>query len=196
MQISSAGIRLIMDLEGISNKRYKDSAGLDTIGVGHLILDNDPNLHKVTGISNSDEVKSLTDAQIMRLLELDLVGFIAEIDRVGVIFTQSQFDALVSIVFNIGVGNFRGSTLFKLLSRHKGSRIPDSRVEDISQEFGRWRYAGKKEIRGLLVRRLIETFIFLDKANEDAIIEGVRASDMDYIISVFEDYKVNRAQRI
>jgi len=58
-------------------------------------------------------------------------------DLVGVPLTQNQFDALVSLVFNIGSGNFRDSTLLKMLnggsSQHTGDYL------GAAEQFRVWR---------------------------------------------------------
>lgn len=66
--------------------------------------------------------------------------------------TQLEFDALVSLVFNIGCGAFRGSTLLRLLN--------DSRHDDAAQQFGRWNKQAGKELAGLTRRREAEKELF------------------------------------
>lgn len=63
---------------------------------------------------------------------------------------QYQFDALVSLAFNIGEGAFRRSTLLKLLNRgdYKGA----------SEQFLVWKNAGGRPI--LLNRRKREKALF------------------------------------
>ena len=67
--------------------------------------------------------------------------------------TQHQFDALVDFTFNVGCGNFRGSTLLKKLNRGD--------VTGAADEFPKWKYAGGKVLLGLIRRRAIEREIFL-----------------------------------
>jgi lysozyme len=72
---------------------------------------------------------------------------------VHVPLTQNQFDALVSFVFNLGVGNFRTSTLLKKLNAGDN--------DGAAQEFGRWIHAGGKALPGLVRRREAERALFL-----------------------------------
>lgn len=62
----------------------------------------------------------------------------------------NQFDALVDFVFNLGIGNFKKSTLLKKIVNN-----PDD--ESIPDEFRKWVYAtvgGKKvKLEGLVKRR-------------------------------------------
>jgi lysozyme len=80
-------------------------------------------------------------------------------DAVTVPLTPGQFDALVSIVFNIGTGAFRRSTLLKKLNRRM--------YADAANEFLRWDkvtnpVTGAKEVSaGLVKRRQAERALFL-----------------------------------
>lgn len=116
--ISKKGIALLKAFEGYSNKRYKDVAGLDTIGVGHLIIS--PIDRRLTSMGLNNKVTELTDAQVDMLFEIDLQVYVEELndiidsnDITGI--SQRLYDVLVSFMFNIGIGNFRSSTLLKLL---------------------------------------------------------------------------------
>lgn len=142
MKISASGLELIKKFEGLSLKPYADIAGKMTIGYGHLIL---PSENFDKGIS-SQEAESL-------LLQ-DIAKFEKVISKFSHRLNQSNFDALVSLVFNIGIGAFEGSTLFKKL--HDG----ENEIE-IAKEFIRWIYAGGKPSRGLLRRRLAEAQLYL-----------------------------------
>lgn len=66
--------------------------------------------------------------------------------------TENQRAALISFVFNLGCGNFRSSTLLKLLN-----------LEDYSgagKQFLRWNKAGGKVLAGLTRRREAEKRVF------------------------------------
>ena len=68
--------------------------------------------------------------------------------RVKTTLTQSEFDAVCDFVFNVGVGNFAGSTMLKLLN--KGD------YAGAAGEFDRWDIAGGNVVAGLLRRREAE----------------------------------------
>jgi lysozyme len=72
---------------------------------------------------------------------------------VKVPLTQNQFDALVSLSYNIGVGAFKKSTLLKKLNSgdYKGA----------ANQFDVWVNAGGKRLAGLVRRRAIEKKLFL-----------------------------------
>ena len=60
--------------------------------------------------------------------------------------TQGKYDALCSFIFNLGMGNFKSSTLLKKIKA-------GAPTEDIQAEFKRWVYAKKKVLKGLVKRR-------------------------------------------
>lgn len=62
--------------------------------------------------------------------------------------TQPQYDALVSLVYNIGPGNYCSSTL----ARHLNA----GRCIAAAQQFDRWTYAGGQRLPGLIKRRAAE----------------------------------------
>lgn len=74
-------------------------------------------------------------------------------DRVTFLnLTQHEFDALVSLVFNIGATNFASSTLLKLLNAGK--------LAQASAEFPKWDKQAGVVLNGLLARRQAEERYF------------------------------------
>ena len=93
--------------EGVRNKAYKDTKGLWTIGVGHLIK------HNETHLIN----KTLTDEEVDELLRSDLRWCSEAVEgAIRVPLSQEQFDALYSLCFNIGETNFKRSTVVRRLN--------------------------------------------------------------------------------
>jgi GH24 family phage-related lysozyme (muramidase) len=104
--ISSDGMRQLANREGKRNSKYKDSVGLWTIGIGHLIKPGEvfPDV--------------MTDEQVYDLFRKDLQVYEAAVNRfVLVTLKQNQYDALVSFVFNIGINGFAKSTVLKRLNK-------------------------------------------------------------------------------
>jgi lysozyme len=107
MAIAESTLSFITDEEGFRNKAYKDSKGLPTIGVGHLIKASEPHLLNAT----------LTDEQVKELLRSDLRWCSEAVETsVKVALTQKQYDALYSLCFNIGETNFKKSTVVKRIN--------------------------------------------------------------------------------
>jgi lysozyme len=109
MAIAKSTLSFITKEEGSRNKAYKDSKGLWTIGVGHLIKPDEQHLITAT----------LTDEQVEELLRSDLKWCSEAVENsVKVPLTQSQFDALYSLCFNIGETAFRKSTVVRKLNEN------------------------------------------------------------------------------
>ena len=127
MKLSNGGIARIEDREGARGQMYRDSAGLPTIGVGHLLTKDEVysgKLHLPTG--TVDWHVGLSDHEIRELLEMDAARAEATVsDAVAVPLTQSQFDALVSFVFNVGIHAFRDSTLLRMLNQGDYAAVPE-----------------------------------------------------------------------
>ncbi len=141
--ISDAGLKLIIQFEGIRTRAYPDPAtGGEpwTIGVGHT-----------GGVKPGDVC---TDQEALDWLREDCAEAEQAIDElVEVELTQNQRDALISFVFNLGAGNFRNSTLLKLVN--------SGQFDAAAQQFSRWSKANGKKIAGLLRRRKAEADLFL-----------------------------------
>jgi len=109
MAIAKSTLSFITKEEGSRNKAYKDTKGLWTIGVGHLIKADEQHLITAT----------LTDEQVEDLLRSDLKWCSDAVESsVKVPLTQSQFDALYSLCFNIGEGAFKKSTVVRRLNEN------------------------------------------------------------------------------
>jgi len=140
MKTSKKGIELIKKYEGLKLKAYKCSAGVWTIGYGHT--------------KNVKQGDVITEGQAEILLIYDLFDFENCIKKnVTIPLTQNQFDALVSLCFNIGCGNFLKSTLLKKLNEGK--------IAEAAKEFLKWNKADGKELAGLTKRRQEEMELFL-----------------------------------
>jgi lysozyme len=142
MQTSQVGRDFIAREEGGHQlTAYQDQVGIWTIGVGH------------TG----PEVKrglTIAREQSEALFKLDLARFEAAVTKAlagGPALHQYEFDALVSLAFNIGAGAFAGSTLAKKL------RAGD--FLGAAQQFAVWNKAGG-QANVLLGRRIRETLLF------------------------------------
>lgn len=156
MKTSQVGISLIKEFEGFSNKAYLDPVGIPTIGYGTT---------RINGKSvNIDQTCTPEEAEIWLLQEISFFEIVIN-RNVKVHLTQNQFDALVSIVYNVGPGkkgikdgiiqlkNGSPSSLLRLLNT--GDYV------GASNEFDKWIYAGGKLLNGLKRRRAAEKKLFL-----------------------------------
>lgn len=144
MHISPRGIDLICAFEGLRLKAYDDGIGVWTIGFGTTVY---PNRIKV---KKGDRC---TEAQAKSYMAYDLKQFERAISSaVTVHINQNQFDALVSLAYNIGVNAFNQSTLIKKLN------CADDRAA--ADQFDVWVNAGGKRMQGLVNRRKVEKKLF------------------------------------
>jgi len=95
MSMSSSGQDLVKKFEGFACCVYNDSSHNATIGYGH-------NLHsgEATSADLYKHREGMTQAEADGLFRKDLAGAEAAVNsQVKVPLTQSQFDALVSLVY-------------------------------------------------------------------------------------------------
>lgn len=153
--LSPAGIKFIIAREGSEPKMYHDIAGKPTIGVGHLLTNEERASGKLYIKGQKVHWRDgLSEQQIADLLDQDADAAENAINRaVKVSLTQNQFDALVSFVFNVGVGNFLQSTLLKKLNQGDYQAIP--------HQLKRWKFYDGHVSVGLINRRELESKLWL-----------------------------------
>lgn len=141
MNVSEKGLNLIKNFEGCRLEAYKCPAGIWTIGYGH------------TGSTVHQGLK-ITPKEADSLLKTDLIVHCNNVTKlVKVPLNQNQFDALVSLEYNIGYGNFSTSTLLRLLNSKD--------YNGAAEQFAVWRKGGGKILPGLVKRRQAEKVLFL-----------------------------------
>lgn len=149
-RVSSAGRALIKAHEGLRLQAYPDPASGGhpwTIGYGHT-----------SGVKPGDKI---TEEEADAFLAEDLVWVEHTINAlVKVPLTQPQFDALASLIFNIGARAFEKSTLLRLLN--SGDYL------GASVQFERWVHAAGKVMPGLRRRRREERDLFLSETPRPA----------------------------
>lgn len=108
-KVSQNGINLIKQYEGFKEKAYQDSVGIWTVGYGQTGNNIGPNT-KVT----------LQEAEDLLINHLQNIEDVIN-NRVKVIISQNQFDALCSFLYNIGTSKFteENCTLLRLLNTEK-----------------------------------------------------------------------------
>ena len=146
MKLNTQGYRLICMFEGFSAKPYLCSAKVPTIGYGNCYYLNGK---KVT----------LIDKPITELEAFEMFKAIADkfADKVSKLVTapvdQNQFNALVSLSYNIGPANFQKSTLLRKVNFNHND-------PSIRAEFLKWNKAGGQVLKGLTIRRTAEADLY------------------------------------
>lgn len=149
MKTSAAGIAFLKTWEGFSPNAYQDIAGVWTIGYGHTEGFRDGRFNEGT---------RLTECAAEALLREDLaLREAAVLELVEAPLDQNEFDALVSFVYNIGVGGFRRSSVRRRINENDRAAAGDAFLL-----WNKARIGGKlREVRGLTRRRQAERALFL-----------------------------------
>ena len=153
MKTSNQGKNLIKEAEGLRLDAYRCPAGVPTIGWGHT-----------KGVKMGLRI---TLAMAEDLLVEDIGPIERLLNGLKINFRQEQFDALVSWIFNLGSGKFKGSTMYKLI-------LADAKDEEVTDSLIKWTYSGKQQLPGLMKRRVAEANLFIG----------------------YERYKINKGQII
>jgi lysozyme len=138
-RVGPLGLQLIEYFEGLRLTAYYDTSGIISIGYGH------------TGGVTPGE--TITFDQAVTFLSEDLAT--AEntvLSNVSARLTQTQFDAIVSFVYNIGSGNFLTSSVYNDLQRFNFTTIP--------YDLSLWNRSGGRVSEGLVTRRHAEAVLF------------------------------------
>ena len=139
MKASIDAYELIKQFEGLRLEAYLCPAGIWTIGYGHT-----------SGVSPNSFI---TIQEADEYLHRDVATIEMQLNKLNLSLRQCQWDAIVSFVFNVGIGNFKASTLLAKI------RI-NPEDNSIMDEFLRWVYANGKVMRGLQKRRLTEMKLY------------------------------------
>lgn len=166
MKLDKVGIDFIRNEEGFNLKAYQDSVGVWTILWG---LTYNP----FTGdkIKQGDSVKDLPTAELWWQKAISpFETVVTNSIPTGMTFTQNNFNACVSLCWNIGRENFKNSSLVKRLidssimikiGPHLASDTFKNILHDaIAYEFLVWHNAGGKINVGLVSRRKREITLY------------------------------------
>jgi lysozyme len=141
MKTSARGIEMLKEHEGLRLTAYLCPANVWTIGWGHT--------------RRVYPGQRITEEQAKKFLQDD----VREAERcvrtnVTAPLTQSQFDALVSFVFNLGCGSLRRSSLLRHLNANEHY--------EAAKQLPRWVHGGGRKLPGLVRRRKAEKAMFLE----------------------------------
>lgn len=144
MKASKVAYEIIKKYEGLKLNSYKCPAGVWTIGYGHT--------------ATTREGMKITEKEAERLLEKD----VEEIERtlnacIKVSLTQNQYDALISLAYNIGASKLCKSKLMQLVNINNFKEAAEEFLK-----FNKARINGvMQELKGLNNRREAERKLFL-----------------------------------
>lgn len=159
MKMSPKGLALLKQFEGVKLTAYRDVAGVWTIGYGHTAA--------AGGIAPKAGV-TITQAQADAMLVNDLGQYERAVFRaLTKTPNQNQFDAMVSLCYNIGTGGFSKSSVVRHFNAGENAKAANA--------FLAWNKAGGKVVRGLTVRRSAEMDLFMAEIKPLAAVEPVPA---------------------
>lgn len=133
---------LIKQFEGCHLKAYKCPAGVWTIGWGTT----GPGIQE--GLVISQHTADVMLKAHIQDIALDLTDLLRPKS-----LKQHQFDALISFIYNVGIGAFKKSTMLVLIKRDK--------MAEAALEFDKWTKSGGKVLPGLVKRRKAEKTLFI-----------------------------------
>jgi len=186
MQISLEGLALIQSTETFEPKPYYCSAHVATVGWGHALTTPAGQIidYDVFGRAKADQMardamqrmfgkQAITVTEANGLLTRDLVKYTNTVNKFCDSSThQCEFDAMVSMCFNIGVGGFSSSAVARLhaagqrkvgtlslsgLAAQSKAKAPPT---DIKIAFARWSNSNGKWTLGLYRRRVAEIMVY------------------------------------
>ena len=160
MKISENGLNIIKESEGLATllpdgriTSYPDigyGSKLYTIGYGNTRYEDGSKVKKGDIIS---------EERASELLENITNGFAESVESlVKTRLNQNQFDALVSFIYNIGVGAFSKSTILRKINKNPNDT-------SIAHEFSRWKKSNGKILNGLVARRKKESDLYFTPTN-------------------------------
>jgi lysozyme len=139
LSISVTGLAFLLRAEGQVDRVYLDPVGIPTVCAGHT-----------SSVSKTAVGTPFSATTCAELLRADTAVAQSAVRRLVVVkLTQSQYDSLVSFVFNVGGGAFSRSTMLK--------KINSGDCHGAANEFKRYNRAGGKVLPGLTVRRSQES---------------------------------------
>jgi lysozyme len=165
MKLKPEVLKMLKHHEGVKNKPYLCPAHIWTIGVGHVLYQEQIKLPMVRKEGYSGKIRKefsmkiedfriWTMDEIDDLLTKDLENFTRGVLRLtnGRV-SDNQFGALVSFAFNVGLGNLQRSSL--RMKHNRGD------FDGAADEFLKWSKAGGRVLPGLLKRRQDERALYV-----------------------------------
>ena len=155
MKINEQGLALIRRFEGLRTGAYRDAAGVWTIGYGHTSMAGPPRVSRGMKITRKEAAS---------ILARDVAGFAEGVaSHVRVPLSDSQFSALVSFAYNVGLENFRKSSVLRAVNDGDCCAVP--------RRLSLWVKAGGKILPGLINRRAAEGALFMQGTSPAASAE-------------------------
>ncbi|ECL0993393.1 lysozyme [Campylobacter jejuni] len=157
--LSNDGQNLLKNIEKLRLKPYNDQNGKEitsyvkgaTIGYGHLIGQNEWDLYK----------NGITLQEADKLFKSDLLPFENAVkNSINSSLAQNEFDDLVILCFNIGIDNFKNSSVAKIINGEKTG------YKTLKEAWMAWNKSQNKVMQGLINRRNAEYKLYIQGGYE------------------------------
>jgi len=160
MKVSDRGRLMIKHHEGVRLRPYRCPAALWTVGVGHVMYPDQAVLKMPERLAypvKPEDAYPRTMEEVDALLAADLSRFERGVARYcpDSVNSQSQFDALVSFAFNLGLGTLQRSSVRTAYNRGE--------IEEAGNNLLKYVRGGGKILPGLVKRRDDERALLLSK---------------------------------
>lgn len=149
MRLDTDGENLIKSFEKCRLSPYLDIGGFPTIGWGNRFYENGLSVKIVDPPISQQRANDLFSN-----ISADFAKFVSL--NVSPLLVQNQFNACVSLCYNIGKPAFKNSTLLKLINY-------DNLNVNILPHFLEWNRVNKIPVAGLTQRRKIEAAIYFNQ---------------------------------
>jgi lysozyme len=149
MKLNSDGIKLMHLYEGLRLEAYLCPAKVWTIGYGNTFYEDGTKVKKGDVVTEErayelfhNIVSQKFEGKVKKLLKVEL--------------NDNQYSALISFVYNVGLGNFSNSTLLKMVNKNPNNPF-------IREQFMLWNKVKKIPLLGLTRRRIAEANLYFKK---------------------------------
>jgi lysozyme len=146
MRLNQRGVQLLHEFEGLRLDAYLCPANVWTIGWGNTRYENGIPVRRGERIT-----RQRADELFINILNKEFIPGVTRLIQRQL--TENQFSALVSFAYNVGLGNFRSSTLLRLINSNPTN-------PEIRNQFMRWNRAGGQVLNGLTRRRQAEANLY------------------------------------
>lgn len=148
MEISKQGLIELANYEALAHTKYIDSGGVQTIGIGMTVSE-------IKDIKSWAWDRALSTQECVEMYVKSIKKYQDAVNKaLKVPLMQYQFDALVSITYNIGTGGMAGSTFMRRIN------AKDS-PERIVSAMKAWNKDNGRVVKGLVNRRNAEADLYL-----------------------------------
>lgn len=166
--ISDRGLIALASYEGCSFKAYLCSAGVKTIGLGSTRSD-------IKDLPSWPWEKEISLIQVVDIYKKGLEKYVKAVnDAITAPQNPAQFDALVSLCYNIGTGGFSKSSVVRAVNSLAGDAEVCRCIKMWNKASGKF---VKRVVQGLVNRRQAECNLY----SKGLYVNNIALIDVDHL---------------